>query len=72
MAKGELDASSVSSSTSINFENYSQLLDTFKETHEEVNRLILLNNCLKDMNKWLKNRVKAIVLDFKIKNGATM
>jgi len=32
MAKGESDTSSVSSGTSINFENYSQLLDAFKET----------------------------------------
>jgi len=36
MEKGELDASSVSSSTSINFENYNQLLDAFKEIHEEA------------------------------------
>jgi len=43
MVKGELDTSSVSSSTSINFENYSQLLDAFKETHEEANRLAFLN-----------------------------
>jgi len=41
MAKGESDTSSVSSRTSINFENYSQFLDAFKETHEEANRLAL-------------------------------
>jgi len=35
---------SVSSNTSINFDNYSQLLNAFKETHEEANRLTLLNN----------------------------
>jgi len=40
MAKGESETSSVSSSTSINFEYYSQLLDVFKETHEKTNRLI--------------------------------
>jgi len=44
MAKEESKSSSVSSNTSINFENYSQLLDAFKETHEEANRLALLNN----------------------------
>jgi len=44
MAKGESVMSSVSSSTSINFENYGQLLDAFKETHKEANRLALLNN----------------------------
>jgi len=60
MAKDESESSSVSSSTSINFENYSQLLDAFKETHEEANRLTLLNNRLKGLNNWLENRVKAL------------
>jgi len=50
----------VSSSTSINFENYRQLLDAFKETHEEANRLALLNNRLKGLNNWLENRVKTL------------
>jgi len=54
MAKGESNASSVSSKTSTNFENYSQLLDAFKETHEEANRLTLLDNCLKSMNNLLE------------------
>jgi len=44
MTKGESNTSSVNSSTSINFENYSQLLDAFKETREEANRVTLLNN----------------------------
>jgi len=44
MDKGQNDTSSVSSSSSINVENYSQLLEAFKETHEEANRLVLLNN----------------------------
>jgi len=35
MVKEETDVSSVSSSTSINFENYNQLLNAFKETHEK-------------------------------------
>jgi len=60
MAKGDFDTRSVSSRTSINFENYSQLLDAFKETHEEANRLALLNNRLKGMNNWLENKVKAL------------
>ena len=50
MAKGESETSSVSSNTSINFEIYSQLLDAFKETHEEANRLAVLNNQLKGLN----------------------
>ena len=60
MAKEEIDVSSISSSTSINFENYNQLLDVFKETHGEANRLALSNNQLKGLNNWLENRVKAL------------
>jgi len=60
MANKEDDASSVSSCTSLNAENYSQLLQDFKETYEEANRLALLNNRLKGLNNWLENRVKAL------------
>jgi len=60
MAKDESESSSVSSSTSINFENYNQLLNTFKETHEEANKLTLSYNQLKGLNNWLKKRVKAL------------
>jgi len=60
MAKDESESSSVSSNTSINFENYSQLLNAFKETHEEANKLALSNNRLKGLNVWLENRVKAL------------
>jgi len=37
MAEKKDDVSSVSSCTSLNAENYSQLLQAFKETHEEAN-----------------------------------
>jgi len=50
MAKEESESSSISSSTSINFENYSQFLDAFKETHEEAKKMALLNNRLKGLN----------------------
>ena len=53
MAKKEDDSSSESSvsySTSLNAENYSQLLLAFKETQKETNRLALLNNRLKGLN----------------------
>jgi len=53
MVKKEDDSSSessVSSSASVNAENYSQFLQAFKETHEEANRLALLNSRLKGMN----------------------
>jgi len=61
--------SSVSSCTSLNAENYSQLLQDFKETHEEANQLALLNNQLKGMNKWLENRVKE--LEEELENSKT-
>jgi len=52
--------SSVSSNVYVNFENYSQLLDSFKKTHEEANKLALSNNQLKWLNNWLENRVKIL------------
>jgi len=55
MANEEFESSSVSSSSSNNVENYSQLLEAFKETHEEASRLALLNNWLKGLNNWLEN-----------------
>ena len=69
MVKKEDDSSSVSSSNSSNSENYSQLLPAFQETHEEVNRLALLNNQLKGMNSWFENRVKT--LEEKLENSKT-
>jgi len=63
MAEGDDDSScssNVSSCASLNVENYSQLLQAFKETHEEANRLALLNNRLKGLNNWLENRVKTL------------
>jgi len=54
MAKEEDDASSVSFCPSLNAENYSQLLQVFKETHEEANRLAILNNRLKGLKTGLK------------------
>jgi len=44
MAEGDDDSSSsssVSSCASLSAENYNQLLQAFKETHEEANRLAL-------------------------------
>jgi len=51
---------SVSSCASLNAENYSQLLQAFKETHEEANRWALSINRLKGLNNWLENRVKTL------------
>jgi len=47
MAKEESTSSSVSTNYSINDDNYYQLLEAFKETHEKSYRLTLLNNRLK-------------------------
>jgi len=63
MEEGDDDSSSsssVSSCASLSAENYSQLLQAFKETHEEANRLTFSNNRLKGMNNWLENRVKTL------------
>jgi len=60
MTEGDDDSSSsssVSSCASLNGKNYIQLLQAFKETHEEANRFSLSNNRLKGMNNWLENRV---------------
>jgi len=70
MTRQESDTSSVSSSTSINFENYSQLLDAFNETHKEANRLALLNKRLKGLNNSLENRVK--ILEEELNNSKTL
>jgi len=60
MVKKESESSSVSSNSSINVEYHSQLLEAFKETHEEARRLTLLNNRFKGLNNWLENRVKTL------------
>jgi len=69
MARKEDDSSSVSSSNSLNFETYGQLLQAFQETHDEANRLALLNNRLKEKNSWLENRVKS--LEEELENSKT-
>jgi len=57
MAKDDSSESRVSSSISLTHENYSTLLNVFKETHEKANRLALSNNRLKGLNSWLENKV---------------
>ena len=69
MAKEEDDASNVSYCPSLKAENYSQLLQVFKETHEEANLLAILNNQLKGLNNWLENRVKT--LEEELENSKT-
>ena len=59
IAEGD-DESCSSSNVSSSAENYSKLLQAFQETHEEANRLVLSNNCLKGLNNWLEKRVKTL------------
>jgi len=56
-AKEEYESSTVISNFSINVENY---IEAFKKTHEEANRLDLINNRLKALNNWMENRVKTL------------
>jgi len=53
-------SSNESSYASLSAKNYSKLLQAFEETHEEANRLVLSNNCLKGLNNWLEKRVKTL------------
>jgi len=59
-AKEQSEVSSVSSSISLNQENYSILLQTFFKTHDEANRLTLANNRVKGLNNWLEKRVNTL------------
>jgi len=51
-------SSSVSSNSFTKDDSYYQLLEAFKETHEEANKLALTNNKLKGLNNWLKIKLK--------------
>ena len=53
-------SSEVSSCAYLNEQNYSELLEAFQETHDEANRLVLSNNRLKELNRWLEKRVKSL------------
>ena len=69
MAKEESTSNCVSTNSSINTKIYYQLLEAFKETHEEACRLTLLNNQLESKNNWLENRVK--ILEEELNNSKT-
>jgi len=53
-------SSEVSSCASLNEQNCSELLEAFQETHDEVSRLVLSNNRLKELNGWLEKREKSL------------
>jgi len=69
MVKEDFASNSVSTSSFTKCDSYYQLLEAFKETHEEAHRLTLSNNRLKSKNSWLKNRVK--VLEEELNNSKT-
>jgi len=64
-AKEEYESSTVSSNFFIDVENYSQLLEDFKETHEKANRLAIINYRLKGLNNWLETRGKTLEEELK-------
>ena len=54
------EVTSVSSNISMNHENCSTLLQAFKETHEEANKLTLSNERLKGLNNKLENKINLL------------
>jgi len=63
ITRKESASNHVSTSSSTKCDSYYQLLEAFKETHEEANRLTLSNNRLKSKNNWLKERVEVMEED---------
>jgi len=60
MAGKNSEVSSMESTASFNNTNYRTLLHAFQETHEEASKIVVSNNRLKGMNKWLETRVKQL------------
>ena len=60
MTDYESSINGVSYNFFVNGENYNQLLDALKETHEETNKLALSNNRLKGLNNWIENWVTTL------------
>jgi len=50
-------SSQVSSLSSKDKNDYYQLLHDFEELHSEANKIVVMNNRLKGLNRWLENRV---------------
>lgn len=63
MAKEDSASNSVSTSSSAKCDSYYQLLEAFKEAHEEAHKLTFSNNSLKSKNNWLKIIVKVLEKD---------
>ena len=69
MAREESASNNVCTSSSTECDSYYQLLEAFKKTHDESNRLTLSRNWLKSNNNWLKNIIK--VLEEELNNSKT-
>jgi len=54
------ESSFLSQVSSLDINNYNQLLHDFEELHSEANKISALNNRLKGLNNWLKNRVSQL------------
>jgi len=67
MAKYE--SSSSNQVSSIDKNDYNQLLHDFEKLHCESNKIFVINNRLKGLNNWLKNRVNQLeteIVDLKV------
>jgi len=61
MARYESSSSSqVSSLSSKDNNDYYNLLYDFEELHSEANKIVIMNNRLKELNSWLENRVSQL------------
>ena len=54
------ESSSSSQVSSLNKNDYNQLLHDFEVLHNEANKIFSLNNRLKGLNNWLENRVSQL------------
>jgi len=54
------DSSSSSQVSSLDINDYNQLLHDFEELHNEANKISALNNRLKGLNNWLENKVSQL------------
>jgi len=54
------ESSSSSQVSSLDINDYNQLLHDFEELHSESNKISALNNRLKGLNNWLENRVSQL------------
>jgi len=54
------ESSSSSQVSSLDLNDYNQLLHDFEELHNEANKISALNNRLKGLNNWLENKVSEL------------